>query len=426
MTRIGYWGAYYMPVLLASSPYAPAAALVGAAGAIAAAAAGAGLLGPDAGPFEPNAQDYFRTALLGFLPPVLVHCIKTFVLGTDGSATLAELVVDYPLSDALMAALLAALAYPQAHQTASADNGWQLTPRQSYVFGLSWALNELLLAVLGSLNEYAEEPRGLIIHAPDAQSEELSSVRRSISLSRCMNVRRQASRISDNIYQPPPRAPHSYGSLVPPRADDDLVVLAFTGDSPDADTLLPNRAHRAHAYSSAPFYFAPAPSWPSFCRRLLLANLIVLAHLLQAAGQALLMSLYFLYVPGRDAHLARPVVYFGAHSFVFFAAVLLLPFSLANFACHVLLLSWKDDRAVLLARSASHEPDSLLPSPASDSPAGACPPSPFRGHLPPRLCRGTLQSWRALASRRGASPVGALCWALAVFVVGVWATRPPT
>ena len=416
-----------MPVLLDSSPYAPAAALVGAAAAIAAAGAGAGLLGAAAGPFEPNAQDYFRTALLGFLPPVLVHCIKTFVLGTDGSATLVELLVDYPLSDALMAALLAALAYPQVHQAASADGGWCLTPRQSYVFGLSWALNELLLAVLGSLNDYVEEPHGLIIHAPDAQSEELSSLRRSISLSRCMNVRRQASRISDNIYQPPPRASHSYGSLAPARADDDLVVLAFTGDSPDADGVCPSLRHRAHPHSGAPLYFAPAASWHAFSRRLLLASLIVLAHLLQAAGQALLMSLYFLYVPDSDARLARLVLYFGGHSFAFFAAVLLLPFSLANFACHLLLLTWKDDRAVLLARPHSHEPDSLLPSPATDSPVGACVLSPFHARLAShRLCRRTLQSWRALASRRGASPVGALCWALAVFAAGVCAARPPT
>ncbi|CAB4253991.1 similar to Saccharomyces cerevisiae YDL180W Putative protein of unknown function [Maudiozyma barnettii] len=176
--------------------------------------------------FTPNAQDYFRTSLLGFLSPFLFYFLKTFIFNINPKFLLINLFFDFPLNDSFLLCILIGLAYPQLQDQIhrpQTDNVidpiepapplWHIIPRQSYIFGLNWALAELILSILDNMPYYKEIklnstlgnsldpniiPDNDYINTPESEESLLN--RNNITLSRCVGLRRISSTISSNVY----------------------------------------------------------------------------------------------------------------------------------------------------------------------------------------------------------------------------------
>lgn len=188
--------------------------------------------------FTPNAQDYFRTSLLGFVSPFLFYFLKTFVFNISPKFLLINLFFDFPLNDSFLLCILIGLAYPQLQdqvhhqQTDNPDPPplWHIIPRQSYIFGLNWALAELIISILGNLPYYKEIslkgtfgniidsniiPDNDYINVPEDEENLLN--RNNITLSRCVGLRRISSTISSNVYSSElgisPKRNSNYGTI---------------------------------------------------------------------------------------------------------------------------------------------------------------------------------------------------------------------
>ncbi|CAI4057211.1 hypothetical protein SKDZ_04G0640 [Saccharomyces kudriavzevii ZP591] len=221
--------------------------------------------------FKPNSQDYFRTFLLGLFSPFLYYFLKTFLFNINQRFLILNLIVDFPINDAFMLIILIGLAYPQVqdHEGAAKKNkecSWHIIPRQAYIFGISWALGEFTICIIGNLFNYQEmvDPKvsnGLtrqesanaysndnINHNDDrgcGTEHHHNFVKRSdITLSKCIEVRNDSSSISNNVYSSeyhPIKPLHStssaYGSVqqqshentnqlhVPDISQDDTIIM---------------------------------------------------------------------------------------------------------------------------------------------------------------------------------------------------------
>lgn len=216
--------------------------------------------------FKPNSQDYFRTSLLGFLSPFLFYFVKTFIFNVRSRFLLLNMFFDFPLNDWYLLCILIGLAYPQLqdqnhHSMASMMSDeepaplWHIIPRQSYIFGLNWALAELTICVLGNLPYYSE----LSIKSPlcdsentlclanngyvslDANDEHLIN-RQNITLSKCVGIRRISSTISSNVYSSELEnniANNNYGSIksdrVPSNKGENNLRDTFKSDDDQLD-----------------------------------------------------------------------------------------------------------------------------------------------------------------------------------------------
>ncbi|SMN19908.1 similar to Saccharomyces cerevisiae YDL180W Putative protein of unknown function [Maudiozyma saulgeensis] len=200
--------------------------------------------------FTPNGQDYFRTSLLGFLSPFLFYFLKTFVFNINPKFLLINLFFDFPLNDSFLLCILIGLAYPQlqdqVHRPQIDTVGdplepapplWHIIPRQSYIFGLNWALAELILSILDNMPYYKEItlnstlgssldpniiPDNDYINAPENDESLLN--RNNITLSRCVGLRRISSTISSNVYSsdmdvsPNRNGNNNYGTITSERS----------------------------------------------------------------------------------------------------------------------------------------------------------------------------------------------------------------
>lgn len=187
--------------------------------------------------FNPNAQDYFRTSLLGFLSPFLFYFLKTFIFNVSPKFLLTNILFDVPLNDSFLLCILIGLAYPQLqdqnHQPgADAQHDptvqplWHIIPRQSYIFGLNWALSELVITILDNISSFKEVSIKSILDTgvnfssmPDndyinliGRDNDLMS-RNNITLSKCVGLRRISSTISTNVYSQDQDIGGNYGSM---------------------------------------------------------------------------------------------------------------------------------------------------------------------------------------------------------------------
>ena len=187
--------------------------------------------------FNPNAQDYFRTSLLGFLSPFLFYFLKTFIFNVSPKFLVINILFDFPLNGSFLLCILIGLAYPQLqdqnHQPgADAQHDptvqplWHIIPRQSYIFGLNWALSELVITILDNVSSFKEISLKAILDTgvnfssmPDNdyislvdRDQNLMS-RNSITLSRCVGLRRISSTISTNVYSVDADVGYNYGSM---------------------------------------------------------------------------------------------------------------------------------------------------------------------------------------------------------------------
>ncbi|KAL6940438.1 hypothetical protein ACO0QE_004338 [Hanseniaspora vineae] len=124
--------------------------------------------------FAPNSQDYFRTVLLGIFPPLLLNFVKNFFLNWKTSSKTYEIILslfsDFVIHDWFVFLIIFFLAYPQVDSTnyhpdlkpQTDENGvpnvWHIIPKQSYIFGISWSLSELLISILENISYYQEIP----------------------------------------------------------------------------------------------------------------------------------------------------------------------------------------------------------------------------------------------------------------------------
>lgn len=172
--------------------------------------------------FNPNSQDYFRTTLLGLFSPFLFYFIKVFIFNINDYYVFGNFIVDYFLSDWFILCILIALAYPQIQtngtllfgnyiQNDYSEVQWHIIPRQSYIFGISWALSELCITIISNLMKYQEcdkvDNDGNIIeinsrsNLSSSQQNDMDRLdKNNITLSKCINVRRLSSSISTNVY----------------------------------------------------------------------------------------------------------------------------------------------------------------------------------------------------------------------------------
>ncbi|KAG0664107.1 hypothetical protein C6P45_000687 [Maudiozyma exigua] len=150
---------------------------------------------------------------------------------------------------------------------------WHIIPRQSYIFGLNWALAELIISILDNLPYYKEislkgtfgniidpniVPDNDYINVPDDEENLLN--RNNITLSKCVGLRRISSTISSNVYSSDlgisPHRNSNYGTMSSERAhsnrskshinNDDTRLhsvmlsdnIANTQDMKDANSVL--------------------------------------------------------------------------------------------------------------------------------------------------------------------------------------------
>lgn len=177
--------------------------------------------------FKPNSQDYFRTSLLGLLSPFLYYFIKVFLLNINNTFIIGNIITDFLINDWFMLCLLVMLAYPQLQEPiedspkillnknysllSKYDNSmeqWHIIPKQSYIFGVSWSLGELIVCLIANVFNYQEasplENNDSIDFLDSYEANNLNVNnqinRKDITLAKCIGLRRKSSSISSNIY----------------------------------------------------------------------------------------------------------------------------------------------------------------------------------------------------------------------------------
>ncbi|CCK68733.1 Ait1p KNAG_0B02910 [Huiozyma naganishii CBS 8797] len=367
--------------------------------------------------FKPNSQDYFRTSLLGLFSPFLFYFVKVFILTVGSSSNLMiSLFVDFTVNDWFMLCILIALAYPQVQDPSSKPLGypnqdhskdqWHIIPRQSYIFGVSWALGELIICLVANLFTFQE-----LSHIPDSdgsffpvstsQSNEGVKIngtddahleRKDITLSRCVKMRHLSSSISSNVYSSELKplnsnpSPQTYKTIkhgmdATPKTNNTAVLMIDPLDnsmrlaSSSSDRAGTIRAivptlTRKHGYVWAHYdneiergtvdqnlfhstvkHFCYCDSPKLLFYNILQMCLIVASTTCLIVGQSLLLSVYFIFVRGHERLFTPTVNYFGKSRIQFFLTFLVLPLSLLNFAMSVFTFLYheKDERGAAAA-----------------------------------------------------------------------------
>lgn len=230
MVRLNHAASYFMPLFCSTRPYIVVLSVLFSISLFLLFYVSSELLlheYDDPLMFKPNSQDYFRTFLLGLFSPFLYYFLKTFLFNINQRFLILNLIVDFPINDAFMLIILIGLAYPQvqdqegtAHK--NKECAWHIIPRQAYIFGISWALGEFTICIIGNLFNYQEMAdlngnnaltrqdsanwysNNSIIYKDDrvcGTENHHNFVKRSdITLSKCIGVRNDSSSISNNVY----------------------------------------------------------------------------------------------------------------------------------------------------------------------------------------------------------------------------------
>lgn len=292
----------------------------------------------DPGLFKPVAQDYFRTSLLGVFSPILYYFVKTFLFNVNRRYLILNLLIDFPLNDWFILFIIVCLAYPQQEQTAAGGSSslWHIIPRQSYIFGLTWALGEFIICVSGNLFNYQE----LDSHAQEPSQQD-SDVRDTITLSKCVGVRKLSSTISQNVYCA------DYGSIAGP-ADDTIVIdptdnsMRVTSAEGSEEQLKDAEDWRAHDSRLVATTFAPIKRKRDLLVRVLLLCLVLASNIFLTIGESLIFCIFFIYVPHHEDLFTPVVNYFGDKTLKFFLFTVLIPFTTANLLVNTTIYLWRD------------------------------------------------------------------------------------
>ncbi|CAL9737732.1 hypothetical protein MOSE0_M07008 [Monosporozyma servazzii] len=355
--------------------------------------------------FKPVAQDYFRTALLGLFSPFLYYFIKVFLLNINGTFVIGNLVADFFINDWFMLCLLIMLAYPQLQEPSELlqptlqftqhDNSmeqWHIIPRQSYIFGISWALGELTICIITNLFNYQEATdldSDALLDIAKSNDEINNSInpnhplnRNEITLAKCVGLRRLSSTISSNVYyneiEPLTQFGHNYGTIkgdnklnssgsskgkeVPKVVMVDPMDNSLRFSSTDVEEGLfqrdlpkPILEHRygftwikymstqvpVSTLSSVKLY-TELNSWKSITWQLVQYVVLLSSSILLIAGQSFLLSIYFIYVRGHERLFTKTVNYFGSKEIEMFLLFLVTPLILINFCMSIFVFLCND------------------------------------------------------------------------------------
>ncbi|QLL32371.1 hypothetical protein HG536_0C05400 [Torulaspora globosa] len=390
MVRISHAASYFMPLFCYSKPSVVVLACAVTAMVFAAAYMSSFLLSKqhaDPELFKPNAQDYFRTSLLGVFSPILYYFIKTFLFNANRQFVILNFLIDFALNDWFILFILVCLAYPQQEQRAKGEytNVWHIIPRQSYVFGIAWSLGEFIICATANLFSY-QEVAGVggtfaskgdvedMVYEVNHDAEPQDSLRKNITLSKCVGVRRNSSTISQNVYCSEYDLNYYYGSTrntarknADERPADDTVMVvdpavnslrltfsrADDGFNKDGSNIRdPRRMETSSSEHTAARKFLPFQNNRELFQALLLLGLVLTSNILSIIGESMIFSIFFIYVPQHDPAFSRVVNYFGGRSFQFFLLTVLLPFILLNLFVNVAIFYWND-----VDESHSHSPE---------------------------------------------------------------------
>lgn len=355
--------------------------------------------------FKPIAQDYFRTALLGLFSPFLYYFIKVFLLNINSTFVIGNLITDFFINDWFMLCLLIMLAYPQLQESSELsqhvvpfiqhDNSmeqWHIIPRQSYIFGISWALGELTICIITNLFNYQEATNldsDNLSNLPKSNEETPSNMnsdhplnRNEITLAKCVGLRRLSSTISSNVYynetDPLTQFRQNYGTIkentkLDPsgstkgkQAPNVVMVdpmdnsLRFSsGDIEEGmfqrDLPRPVLEHRygfnwvKYMSNQGPIstlssvkLFTELKSWKSIIWQLFQYTVILSSSILLITGQSFLLSIYFIYVRGHERLFTKTVNYFGSKEIEMFLLLLVTPLILINFGMSIFVFLCND------------------------------------------------------------------------------------
>ncbi|QLQ79892.1 hypothetical protein HG537_0C05400 [Torulaspora globosa] len=385
MVRISHAASYFMPLFCCSKPYVVVAGCTIATMVFMLIYMNSFLLSKqhdDPQLFKPNSQDYFRTCLLGIFSPILYYFIKTFMFNANRQFVLLNFVIDFLLNDWFILFIIVCLAYPQQQQRTMEEysNVWHIIPRQSYVFGIAWSLGEFIICVTANLFSY-QELTGVdgtsmsngdvenMIYEVNRDTESQDSLRKTITLSKCVGVRRNSSTISQNVYCSEYDLNHYYGSTRnnhDERAVDDTVMVvdpavnslrltfsrADDGLNKDAFNIRDRRRIEASSSHLSTRKFLPFQNNRELFQALLLLGLVLISNIFSIIGESMIFSIFFIFVPHHDSSFSKVVNYFGDRSFRFFLLTILLPFNLLNLIVNIAIFYWND-----LEESYNHSPE---------------------------------------------------------------------
>ncbi|SCU96048.1 LAME_0F14642g1_1 [Lachancea meyersii CBS 8951] len=357
MSRMGYVAPYFMPLVCSSKLWVRIILFFNLLGLFTLAFGLTQLLVSqydENNMFGPNGQDYFRTSLLGFLSPLALYFLRDFLLGLNPRAILVNLFVDFPFNDWFGLLIIFCLAYPQVQDEAITekldDTIWHIIPKQSAIFGISWSLSELLLCLMQNSQRYEELPSPASARRQlenQLLQEEQDLARNNITLSKCIDLKRKSSLISDNVYS------HQLQSSISNDAADKSSDTFFVNFNDSSMALLrdaeqgpgprsSSQERRSLLFPGAVTYFPEIVSKRQFLKELFLINLLVIDSILLIVGHSFIISMYFIYVPGHDRLFAPAVKYFGSRTFGFFTLSVVWPLSTWSFVIGVFLFVWKD------------------------------------------------------------------------------------
>ncbi|CEP62377.1 Ait1p LALA0_S05e04280g [Lachancea lanzarotensis] len=357
MSRISYVAPYFMPIVCSSKLWIRIILFFNLLGLFTLAFSSTQLLLSEYDEdtmFKPNGQDYFRTSLLGFFSPLALCFLRDFVLGLNTRAILVNLCLDFPLNDWFGLLIVFSLSYPQLQDAringTLDDTLWHIIPKQSAIFGLSWSLCEFLLCLIQNAQKYEEVPppgSARRLNEPQILQEEGDLARKNITLSKCIDVKRTSSLISENVYS------HERPTLASNTAGDASSGTFFVDFNDSSMSLLrdPEQSAGSHAiprsrrpslFDGTITYFPEIASKRRFFKELLLINLLVIDSILLIVGHSFIISIYFIYVPDHNRLFAPAVKFFGSRTFGFFILSVVWPLSMWSFLISIFLFVWKD------------------------------------------------------------------------------------
>lgn len=480
MVRIDHAAGYFMPLLCSSKPYVRVNCVAVTMLVFVTLLVSYGFMGKQTDEphlFLPNAQDYFRASLLGVFSPMLYYFVQVFLINLNRRYLVVNFIVDFPLNDWFILLIIVCLAYPQQqpqrYEFQHGDNNtiWHIVPRQTYIFGVTWSLGELIVSILGNLFNFREVPEEL----ESSQESPLldrhsgtSTNRDDITLSKCLDVRRDSSSISNNVYYSEAYAQDhqkGYGTMT----DDGEAAVLLVDSNDNSLKLAPLEYDRdpgmleqqrrwgalvgmaeTQAANGFPIkkFNAIKSNW-SLVKALGTMVVALLSNIMLIVGQCLITSIYFTYVPGHQ-HAFTPVVnFFGQRTITFFIITVMVPFTAVNLIANAVIYSWKDldewfyylprdldhylyyNSEISLQRSRSPTSSWMPPSSLPLSSLAFSDPTLItQESLQPReprilrFVKKVVKLWQRLAKKDSFVLVAMTLWGVTVFTAGYLATVP--
>lgn len=413
MVRISHMASYFMPLFCSSKPHIVSLTVIITGATFATFYWTSKLLlneYDDPMMFKPNSQDYFRSSLLGLFSPFLYYFIKVFLLNINNTYVIGNIITDFLINDWFMLCILVMLSYPQLQEpiqrsstliantnhspSSKYDNSmeqWHIIPKQSYIFGISWSLGELIVCLIANVFNYQEasplENNDSIEFVNSNTENNLNSDqlidRKEITLAKCVGLRRNSSSISSNIYydelepliqlKQTYNKAEGYGTKYVQGANNkfksfanivmvDPIDNSLRFSSSDIEEgwyqrnsprpVLERRygftwikyissESQFPSFSDVKLYIE-LNSWKENFKSLLQYYLILSMNILYITGQSFFLSIYFIYVRGHERLFTKVVNYFGNKNIEIFLLVLITPLSIINFCMSIFVFLCND------------------------------------------------------------------------------------